>query len=903
MRISLLIALLGLLFILSSSLFAGTTGKIVGIVKDKQTGEPLIGVNIILKGTPLGGATDEDGSFLILNIPPGTYTLLAQYIGYRSVEISNVKVSVDFTTRVNIEMEEATLELGEAVEVVAERNMIRKDLTASQTEVSAEEISRIPSEEFRDILQLKAGITRDESGAFHIRGGRSSEVGYWVDGLSVTDVFDGSVAVEVENNAIQSLQVISGTFNAEYGQAMSGIINIVTKEGGETYSGKFSSYVGDYLSADDDIFFNIDNISPSAIYNLQGSLDGPIPGTHKRGRFFVNFRRFYNDGWLYGQRQFIANGDTTVVNGRVIGTPGDSTIVPMNFLSWYTGQSKISYRVTDLLKITGTLNFETRSFREYDHFFKFNPDGDFQKFRWSYNAALTIDHTLSKRTFYTLKLARIENNFRQYVYQNPLDPRYVDNSKFVVPAFNFSIGGQKNQHFKRTTLTHIVKFDITSQINRLHLAKAGLEARFHKLHVRDFNIIDGAPNDPELFVPAIPDPTNPNYNEYTFRPFEFSAYLQDKIEFEDFIMNIGLRFDYFDSRGRILADPRDPSIFSPLLPEHQRMSLAERQKIWYKSPSPKYQLSPRVGVAYPITARGVIHFSYGHFLQIPEFSRLYENANFRIGGGKDNFFGNSDLDAQRTVMYEIGLQQQFLDDVGADVTLFYRDIRNWVGSSELKPTYRPDIFYSQFENRDYANVRGITVSINKRFSNHFAANVDYTFQKAEGNASDPRDRFNDIRAGREPRKILIPLDWDRAHVLSGNVYIGFGSFGAGITGRYETGLPYTPNPVQGTRVGANIQKGLRENSGRRPDMVTFDLQAHKEFRISMGNQTIKYRIFTRVFNLFDRRNEQIVYDDTGRATYTLRARVSGETVDPRFITQPQFYTEPRRVQLGVSLSF
>ncbi|MEZ4761950.1 MAG: TonB-dependent receptor plug domain-containing protein [Calditrichia bacterium] len=173
-------------------------------------------------------------------------------------------------------------------------------------------VANIPVEEFEDVLQLQAGVTRGEGGGFHIRGGRSSEVAYWVDGVSVTDAFDGSNAVEIENNAIQSLQVISGTFNAEYGQAMSGIINIVTKEGGSELTGNISAYAGDYFSNDsygatdvfdpnsnDQVYLNLDDVAPSQIYNVNASLDGPIPGTKSKGRFFVNFRRFYNEGYLW----------------------------------------------------------------------------------------------------------------------------------------------------------------------------------------------------------------------------------------------------------------------------------------------------------------------------------------------------------------------------------------------------------------------------------------------------------------------------------------------------------------------------------------------------------------------------------------------------------------------------
>ena len=125
-------------------------------------------------------------------------------------------------------MSEQTLELDEAIIVEGERPLLQKDVTSSQSIVSAEEIAALPVTEMNDIIQLQAGVTKDADGYFHIRGGRTTEIGYWVNGVAVTDAYDNSNGIEVDNSSIQELQVISGTFNAEYGNAMSGIINIVT---------------------------------------------------------------------------------------------------------------------------------------------------------------------------------------------------------------------------------------------------------------------------------------------------------------------------------------------------------------------------------------------------------------------------------------------------------------------------------------------------------------------------------------------------------------------------------------------------------------------------------------------------------------------------------------------------
>ncbi len=878
----------------SVPLWAGITGKISGRVTDSQTGEPLPGVNMIVEGTTLGAATDLKGYFVILNVRPGVYTLKASMMGYKPTEVKNLRVSIDLTTEVDFKLESTVLEIGKVITVVAERRIIRPDLTSSTAIVTSEQIANIPAEEFRDILQLQAGITVGGFGETHIRGGRSNEVAYWIDGVSVTDAYDCGLAVEVENAAIQELQVVSGTFNAEYGQAMSGVVNIVTKEGGEKYSGKLSAYSGDYLSNHKETFLDIDKVDPLAMKNIQGSLSGPLPFFRNKLSFYATGRYFYNDGWLYGQRKF---------------TPfrkkGDYKIIPMNYRRKVSSQLKLTWRLSPSIRLSYGYMWDRTKYRDYDHYFRYNPDGDFKRFRKGYNHLFSLTHTLSSKAFYTLNISKFFSDYRHYVYKDPLDSLYVHPDSMTAPPYNFASGGTKMQHFHRNTTTTVGKFDLTSQVTSTHQVRSGVEMRFHKLYLHDFEIIPKRDESGEItpFQPTIPPITAPNHNQYTHRPKEFSAYIQDKIEYKDMIINAGLRYDYFQPDGKVLRDPQDPNIHYPFKPEHHDsvMSLAEREKIWYKDAKPKMQLSPRIGIAYPITDRGVIHFSYGHFLQIPPFEYLYANSEFEVPRttGVSTIIGNADLDVQRTVMYEIGLQQQLSDNIGADVTLFYRDIRNWVGTSPEINTAIPGTKYSKYINREYANVRGITLSLNKRPSNYVSATVDYTFQIAEGTASNPQDAFNDARAGREPRKQVIPLAWDQRHTFNASVILGTDIWSIGLIGRYSTGLPYTPRVIQGVQVGRTLSVGLRENSERRPDKFSIDLRTHKDFSLS----GFCFSIFANIYNLLDTKNENGVFEDTGTATYTLEQRVAGADAAKDYFVRPDFYSEPRQVQIGLSVSF
>ena len=280
-----------LILIVPAWIFAGTTGKITGVITDKKTGEPLPGVNVILDGTTYGAATDVDGVYFILNVPPGTYVLKAIYLGYKTVEVKNVRVMADLTTRIDVQMEEVPIEYGEEVVVVAKRPLIQKDLTASRTIATSEEIKAIPFENVQDIVNITPGFV-----AGHARGGRAGEVLYQIDGVTTMDPMYNSFDTDVPEFAVEEVSVITGGFSTEYGNAQSGVINMVIKEGGPKYSGSFRYKTSDFGK-------NSSWTDSHALQNFEFSFGGPEPITH-----FLNFYR--------GKLRFFVAGEWRKDNGR-----------------------------------------------------------------------------------------------------------------------------------------------------------------------------------------------------------------------------------------------------------------------------------------------------------------------------------------------------------------------------------------------------------------------------------------------------------------------------------------------------------------------------------------------------------------------------------------------------------
>ena len=926
---------------------AQTTGKIAGTVVDAATGEPLPGVNVLIDGTTQGTATNIDGEYVIIGVRPGTYTIVASFVGFAVERREGVQVNVDLTTTVDFRLREEVFE-GEEVVVTAEAVSVRKDVTSSEARVTSETIDRLPVQEIGQVLNVQAGIT--DRGGFHIRGGRTSEVTVMVDGVPVTDSFDGSSSIQLENEGIQELQVISGTFNAEYGNAMSGVINVVTKEGrSDRIGGSVEVYSGSYVVAgeggeaflrgtDVDEFSSQDiqyrdvdvysylPIDPTHYYNLSGSLEGPV--LTDRLTFFALGRYFSNDGWLYGADVY-----------NLDGTYGDSSLVAMNNFSKFSWQGNLRYQLSGKIILNAITLGSVAESRPYSQFWRWNPSGRGQSIDTGWQAKLKMTHLLSNTTFYTLNAAYIVRDVESYRFENPLDDRYngftinPPDSVEVVPGSGiyeqvvtggnrFSRGGMDTGHFTRSTTSYFAKGDITSQVSKHHLVKAGVEARIDDLSLTSFGIVpatDATGEVIEPFQPAVPEPTSISYQTFEdFQPIQASAYIQDKIEFENFIVNAGLRFDYFDSRSRVPADPEDPNIFNPfkkinrfndlngdgvITPDEERadnrITTEEREAYWWTDSDAKFQVSPRLGVAYPITEQGVIHFSYGHFLQIPTLEFMSANFGYKIPNRSGQYgpFGNPQLDAQKTIMYEIGLKQGFGDYV-VDVTGYYRDVRDWVSTSTIIETELPGVNYVVYANRDYANTRGLTLTLKRDFVDSYGFDLNYTFQVVEGSNSDPSEEFFASQGNAQPKLALLPLSWDQRHKLAGSVYVGGTNWGGSLLGVFGTGFPYTPSFPEAVLVGADVPPEFPTNSRRQPSTFQVDMNLFRRFDVG----PVQPRVFLQVYNLFDARNAGAVFSDTGEPDVTLFQQQTA-SFDPGYFVRPDFYSEPRRIHLGLEFNF
>ncbi|MBU1113567.1 MAG: TonB-dependent receptor [Bacteroidetes bacterium] len=941
MKKHLLLSLFFFTLFASTILFAGSVGKVAGIVKDKETGEPLPFANVFVDGTTMGAATDMDGNFTILNVPPGLYTITASVVGFQKVSIKEVRVNVDFTTRLEFELSSGSVTM-EAVVVQGVRDpLIRQDLTNPIVSINAETIQELPVDQISDIIKLQSGVTVGDDGTIHMRGGFGNETAYTLNGVSLNDPYGNSRSVGLATNAVQEVSVSTGTFSAEYGNALSGIVNYVTREGGNNLSFSLRGYAGDYLTDRTELFTNIDDINPLNRGRFEATLGGAIvPNTVK---FFVsgvyeNFNGLYEGTRLYNttdsylsRESFTGTGDVrkgsaseaywfNPYSSNSTGLPtGDSAYVQMNPSTSMNLQGNLIFNISSLIKVRYEAVYNQGEWKNYSSDWKFNPDGVGTNYTTGLIQTLDVTHTVNSNMFYTLKGSYGYNTAKYYLYEDMNDSRYLPSQyQLGISNTGFVAGGTDLWRSDRKTTTMTFKGDLVSQMGN-HEFKLGFEARKHEIKYEGYSLEfltakgDKISNDYLLYQSdkgfIQQRPTSPALlTDYTHDPVDAALYIVDKMELADnFILNFGLRYEYFDAKSHynknLTSDLEDL-----------------KEKVMYRNLAPteaKQYLSPRLSISYPITTESVIRFSYGHFYQNGSLSSLYRNDNFYVTNvGSTPTFGNANVEMQRSVQYELGLQQQLTDNLKVEVTGYYKDVRDYIYFQTIYTNTGRE--YSVLTNLAYSNVRGLAFRLERRRNKEdiFYGTLDYTYQIAEGNRTEPTNQIYFSEAsGKTAETFLVPLSFDRSHVV--NITFGlydYDNWTLGLIYNLQSGKPYTP-----AYPASIVPITFVQRSATQPIQHNLDFKFEKFFK--MGD--FDWSVFLWVSNVLDIQNELTVYASTGRALSTIEettnpTEFSGikqrierndpglfdiSEIDNYYSGRPQNVSNPREVRLGFSLNF
>lgn len=908
--------------LLHGSLLAGIYGKISGRVVDAETGEGLPGVNVVIVGSTQGATTDVDGYYSILQVKPGTHDLRASFVGYTVVTTEGVRVVVDKTTTVDFSLRESVVE-GDEVVVTAERPIVQMDRTTTTAVVDGAQLEALPVTNVQDAINLQAGVVDG-----HFRGGRQAEVAYLLNGVPINNPFTNQRAFDVEQNMVQSLEVISGVFNAEYGQALSGVVNIVTKDVPRKWTGSFLGYVG-AIASNRELEF-VDRLAPAGSglsgldfgrdtvryseaadfpnkSDVQVSLGGPLVA----GKMGVQLSARYLDdnGYRLGRNLFSPDDVSFGLNTGApreqwfIESTGDRSFVGLDAIERLSVNGKLNYNISPTTRFDYNVFVQKDEFVRHLHGFKYVPTGINVNESFSQTHILGTSIALGADAFVNASYGYLRDDFKQELYDSScsdqqisdgscvLDDRYVPAERNSQQGANgFQVGGNELFTNDNVTESHTLVADYTRQASRVHQVKVGLLARLHRLDNASFGIERSFRTGDQ----ALPSPDQVNRNLLKAKPKEFSVYLQDKMEFTGLIVNAGLRVDYFDPDYTVPIDLTQSDLEEIPDPDNPGQLISNR-----KDAEVEMQVSPRVGIAFPISSTGVMRFSAGMFFQTPPLSLLYTNPEFEINPQSSSTqFGNANLDPERTLAFEVGLQQGLTGDIGLELTIFSKDVRNLTGQEIFRDPNGD--FFVRWMNRDYGTIRGLTFSLFQRPGGLLSWTLDYTLQFAEGTSSDPGEAFGREQSGLEPILSLVRLNWDRRHVLNNTItWSPNADLSATVINQLQTGTPYT--------TVRDFVRSSETNNADKPTTFTTDVRVYYSPPFISSN----VQIFLEAQNLFDAEIQWAVYEDTGDANESVQrellrrtgTQVGGVNSLDEFFYRQDFYGPPRRVSVGLSLDF
>lgn len=934
---------------------AADKGRIEGKIVDAKTNDGLPGANVIIKGTYYGGSSNIDGVVKIENVNPGSYTLEVSLLGFKLVQITNFKIEAGKTARFTAKLEETVLALDKEVVVIGEKPLFDIEETASRRTVGQQDIQAAALTKVENIVALQPGVVFSDN-EIHIRGGRTHEAAVLLDGVSIQDPLAGTgFGLQVSPGSIQDVEVITGGYNAEYGQATSGIVNITTREGSERYSGSIS-YKGDHFG------FNKNSLANWNTDNLDASLSGPepftsyllpalgveVPGTMS---FFGTVFAKTSDDYTRWVQVLDTRGRPA---GYVVQAPdrlyssifpsGGGTSFSPKRNNDYSMLVKLTYKPTGTTKISYSfsqsvvINQNTQTIQAtldrvepnpgYQYLFQYIPDSANTFTQRNLQHTLAWTQTLSKETFFDVRLSKYTahirgdangKDFTQYIEPQDIVTypiRYFNqhsDTVGVIPGDGFYDLGSPTSFRDQFASEYTFKFDLTHYFSEKNKFKSGVEMRFQNLQMVD------------IFRPWV-KPQGFDNDIYNVDPALGAIYAQDNITLKGMILNFGLRLDYW-LPGKYVDDiaknPSDTLLVSRGLRQQyldHTLSLFGRRV--------KARISPRLGISHPISDNQTLFFSYGHFSKFPRPQYVYSKLYRSSIRSNTAAVGNPDLNPETTVAYELGIRNQLTGNDVLTVTAYYKDIFDYITEKTVRRTsgLGGSQFYPINLNADYARTKGIEVEYKKRIGNWFRSSVSGSYSIATGKSSSPSENTVRLQEG-EPENIKERyLIWDRPVQLSANFNFSvakdeplFG-FGQGILDDYnlyirisfQSGKRYTPQKYGGIdtltgrpRYTTDIER-LYESIAS--NWFSIDLNFEKYFDLGFA----KLIAAVEVQNLLDNKNAQIINPVTGRAyeygdptpsSYNdpLYPQLTG-TIAP-YPYDPARYKEPRTMRLSLALRF
>ena len=823
----------------SLTLHAGTSGSLEGVVTDKGNGQPLIGANVLIVGLQTGAAADVNGFYHVSNIPAGTYDIRFTFVGYQTVTVKGVQINPDLKTKLNAELVSSSVELN-PVEISAERPAIQKDVTGTMYTSGSETFKALPVSNIADIVGMQPGVTLENN----IRGGKTTEVVYLVDGLPVQNLIEGGAGTELPQSSIAELSVQTGGFDPEYGNALSGVVNVVTKRGSDKHE-----FVARFEKDD---LFGGKQVDHRNELDLSGS--GPISSDI----FYFASGDFINSDtrWWQDMSHFFASPITRT----------------------YSGFGKVDYFPSQSLRFSGQALYSYKQSRDYEYTWRFNLDGLPYRKEEGYRLAAIVSHTPSESFFYTA-------SFSRYILNSDIGDGPKENVDTTLYQWDFFlqyiVDGSRSWWARRQQINNLFKADFTWRLNEHHLIKFGTDLNFQEIYS------DVLRYEPQLNIFGKPFVNKPllNYStDFRYFPRTGSAYLQDKIELsrDGMLLNLGARYDFLDPRARRPVAERLPD----------QNNIYQTDIIKSVPASVKNLLSPRIGFAAPFAERGYLFINYGQYFQFPLFDYLYSGLNnVSLKKGVGVLVGNPDLKPEETRSWEMSIKYALKNGVVLSSTYFHKETINQIDVKTFVPTNSSvagDYGFAEFVNNPFAQASGIELMMLREQGKILTGSVSYTFMYAEGVSEDAREGLQFYEWGVPVPARPFPLSWDQRHTVKviASLQLPW-DFSLSSAWTYHTGRPYTYFPSKDGFTPDDPSLTFEPNNARLDPFNLLNVKLSRSLNLSVESAYIRtITVYVDARNVFNTKNVRWV-DSSGR--------IGGEMSD---LTA---YDPGRRVRLGVRM--
>ncbi|MBD3334796.1 MAG: TonB-dependent receptor [Candidatus Eisenbacteria bacterium] len=817
---------------------AQETGQVAGAVLDDATGEPLPYANVVVVGTGRGAMSQTDGSFFITGVPVGDRKVLASYIGFHS-DTAQVAVTADRTTEVDFRLRSTVAREVETVEVRALRPLVEIEKTSTVRSFNADELKNLTINPTLDsVVEQQPGIIRDR-GELHVRGGRADETILIVDGVKMKDVLSGtSESSTISARSVAEVDIITGGFDAKYGEALSGVIETRLKDGTPDWHGSLH-YETDHLFNDWDTDVVQAQVSgPNVLLEGLGNLFG-MEGDPPT--FYLDLSTELTDthlpsiGDLEGRyldssyEETVPGGSFTY--GRFFYPRANNAWRGLFKTAWKVGRKdKLSLSLTKALAFdegfgdVDIADIDRNSFtypwawkNRLDHYYTFSRDQNSASLTWQHTYGLETIQTLRATRFFTATHRDVAGqHWTEYDIDRDRNYNWWDEPREQEYWIDF---GDATDYRNRYVETWGLNGDWAWTPGR-HKVEWGFNTQYEDVQFFTLDAFTINCSDPSS-AETCPKPLGDEYDLFHVYPTTGAFYIQDAMEYEGFIARAGLRYDYWFPGEQVerLVERADRPTITPGLRREFRQDTQEIFGRRFKG-----HLSPRIGVSYPITQQDHIFFHYGHFSQRPAYFYVYAKSG-TISGEAFPRIGNPNLNPEVSVQYELGVGHQFSSEMAFKLTLFNKDIYDYPTSTTIEladsPTGRSSFFI--YRNLDYARTRGVELELKKKRSNYWSGALSYTYSVSKGKSSDPNALRLVQESGGDARETELEeifLWWNRPHKFTAyanfRVYedetppqwLGFNDVGLNVYYRIRSGRAYTPHAVD-PATGQTFQSGQR----------------------------------------------------------------------------------------------